>query len=220
MSSRTIQWGGAAGMFFVVVILVSAFGTGQPPNADDSIDKIRSFLLDNRSALLLLNALALFAVPFVIWFAIVLRDVVRGDPTANALGTASIAGLLITAPMAMAGGALQVSMVYVDGSVQGLSPDALRVTFEAQNLLFASTSAGLFLFALGAALAIRRTGALPAYTMWLGFIAAAGNVVAMFGLLGAGAAMIAFVGLLTFALFVFVTGLTMALDKTTPAAAT
>ena len=77
MSKRTIQWGGVAGMTFVVLILITIFGVSQPPTADDAIDKIRTYLVDNRTALLLFNALGLFAIPFVLWFAVVLRDVVR-----------------------------------------------------------------------------------------------------------------------------------------------
>src|SRR4051794_5378020 len=161
MSNRTIQWGGVAGMTFVVLILITIFGVSQPPMADDAIDKIRSYLVDNRSALLLYNALGLCGIPFVLWFAVVLRHVLRGDDTSNALATASLAGLLVTAPMAMVGGAVSVAPIYLDGAAETLSDDTLRLAFEGQNLLFGATSAGIILFALGAALAIRRTGALP-----------------------------------------------------------
>ena len=220
MSNRTIQWGGVAGMTFVVLILITIFGVSQPPAADDVIDKIRSYLVDNRSALLLFNALGLFAIPFVLWFAVVLRDVLRGDATSNALGTASFAGLLVTAPMALAGSAVSVAPLYLDGAARTLSDDTLRLAFEAQNLLFAATSAGIVLFALGAALAIQRTRALPAYTMWLAALAVVGNVLTMFATLGAGAAALGLAGVLTFALFILVTGITMAAGKATPAAVT
>jgi hypothetical protein len=53
--------------------------------------------------------------------------------------------------------------------------------------------------------------------MWLGLLCAAGNVVALFSFLGAGAAVLGLPGVLTFALFVLVAGITMALGKATPA---
>jgi hypothetical protein len=220
MSSRTVQWGGVAGMTFVVLILITIFGVSQPPMADEGVDKIRAYLVDNRSALLLFNALGLFAIPFVLWFAVVLRHLLRGDDTSNALGTASLAGLLVTAPMAMAGGAISIAPIYVDGAAQSFSDDTLRLAFEAQNLLFVATSAGIMTFALGAAIAIQRTRALPSYTMWLAFLAVIGNVVTMFATLGAGASGVALAGVTTFALFILVTGITMAAGKATPAAAT
>ena len=219
MTERTVRWGGIAAIVFVVLILITAFSAGEPPAADDAIDKIREYFVDHRGALLLSNLIGLAAIPFIIWFAVVLREVLRRDPTTNALGLASVAGLLVTASMALAGGAVAASPVYVDGVADTLGGDTLRIVFEAQSLLFAATSAGIVLFSLTVALAIRRTAALPAYTMWLALLAALGNVVTLFSTASAGAAMLGFAGLLTFALFVLVTGITMAIGKATPTAA-
>jgi hypothetical protein len=220
MTERTVRVGGVAAIVFIVLIAVTVFSAGQPPAADDAVDKLRAFFVDQRSALLLNNFLGLAAIPFVVWFVVVLREVLRGDRTANALGTASVAGILVTAPMAMAGGVLAAAPVYVDGVANELSDDTLRVIYEAQSLMFAATSAGIALFAVTAALAIRRTGALPAFTMWLALLAAVGNVVTMFSTLGSGASNLGFLGLPTFALFLLVTGITMAIGKVTPAATT
>ena len=216
MTERTVRWGGVAAIVFVVLILITAFSAGEPPAADDAVDKVRDYSVDHRGALLASNLIGLAAIPFIIWFAVVLREVLRRDPTTDALGLASLAGLLVTAAMALAGGAVATSPVYVDGVADELGDDALRIVFEAQTLLFAATSAGIVLFSLTAALAIRRTGALPAYTMWLALLATVGNVVTLFSTASAGAAMLGFAGLLTFVLFVLVTGITMATGKATP----
>jgi hypothetical protein len=216
MTDRIIRLGGIAAVVFVVLILITAFAPGSPPSADDTVTKLREFLVDHRGTLLFSNFLALIAVPFVLWFGVVFREVVRGDRTSSALGTFSLAGLLITAPAALIGGALSVAPVYVDGAAERVSDDTLQALFSAQSLCFGATSAGIAAFALGAGLAIRRTGVLPAYTMWLAFLAVLGNIVAMFSTLGAGASNIGFTGLLTFALFLLVTGITMAAGKVAP----
>jgi hypothetical protein len=218
MTDRAVRWGGVAAIVFVVLILITVFAGGQPPAVDDPADKIRTYLVDHRTGLLVSNFLGLLAIPFVIWFGVVLRELVRGDRAANALGTASLSGLLVTAPMAMAGGALSVAPIYVDGVADKLGDDALRIVFESQMLLFAATSSGIVLFSLLAGLAIRRTIALPAYAMWLAFLATVGNVVAMISVLGSGVSALGLLGLLTFALFLLVTGITMAAGKATPAA--
>jgi hypothetical protein len=218
MFERTVRWAGIAAIVFVVLILVTVFASGQPPAADDAVDKLRTYLVDHRSALLVSNLLGLLSLPFVLWFGVVLREVLRGDRTANALSTASLAGLVITAPMAMAGGALTSSAIYVDGVADKLGDDSVRIVFEGQSLLFAATSAGLVLFALTAGLAIRRTRALPSYTMWLAFLAALGNLVAMFSTLAPGASALGLPGVITFALFVLVAGITMAIGKAAPLA--
>ena len=87
MTERTVRWAGVAAIIFVVLILITVFSGGQPPDADAAVDKIRTFLIDNRSTLLLSNLLGLIGIPFVVWFVVVLRDVLRGDRTSNALGT-------------------------------------------------------------------------------------------------------------------------------------
>jgi hypothetical protein len=85
--------------------------------------------------------------------------------------------------------------------------------YEAQSLLFAATAAGLLLFALAAGLAIHRARTLPLYTMWLAFLAAIGNIIALFSSLAPGASLLGLVGVLTFVLFVLVVGIVMAIGK-------
>ena len=213
MHKRAIQWAGVAAIAFVALTLVSVFASGEPPAADDAVGKIRDYLTDHRSALLVSNFLGLVAIPLVIWFGVALRDALRGDRTTNALGTASLAGLLITAPMAMAGGAIGSAPVYVDGVADKLGDDAVRIVYEAQTLLFAATAAGLVLFALATALAIHRARTLPLFTMWLALLAAVGNVIALFSTLAPGASALGLIGVLTFVLFVLVVGIVMAIGK-------
>lgn len=215
MSDRAVRFAGGAGIVFVVLIVLTILISGSPPMADDAVTKIRDYYVDHRSNLLCANLLGIVAIPFVLWFAVVLREMFRLDRLANALGTFSLAGLLVTAPIALIGGALNVSVIYIDGAAQKYPPDTLRVIYDAQGLAFAATSAGIVTFTLGAALAIRRSTLLPSFTMWLALLAVIGNVVTMFTVLDAGAATIGFVGVATFALFILVTGIMMAAGKTT-----
>lgn len=220
MSDRAIRWAGGAGIVFVILIAITIAISGSPPMADDAVSKIRDYYIDHRSNLLCANLVGVLAIPFILWFAVVLREMFRADRLASTLGTFSLAGLLVTAPMALIGGALNVSVIYIDGAAQTYRPDTLRLMYDAQSLAFGATSAGIAAFTLGAALAIHRSGALPSFTMWFAWLAVLGNVVTMFTVLDAGAATIGLAGVTTFALFVLVTGITMAAGKTTtPAAA-
>src|SRR5437588_4121161 len=187
MSDRAVRVAGWAGIVFVVLILIGIFGGGSPAMPDDSIDKIRSAYVDHRTALLVTNVLNFFGIPFALWFAVVLRDLLAGDRMARILANASLAGLLVTAPMAMVGGIFTVAPVYVDGAAKTMADDTLRIMLTGQFLAFGATSAGILLFVLAAGLGIRRTSALPAYTMWLAWLAVVGNAVALFSELGAGA---------------------------------
>ena len=215
MSVRAVRLGGVAAIVFVVLVLISGFSASQP-QADDSVAKIRSYMVDHRTAILMGTFLTLLAIPFAVWFVVVLREVLRGDRTTDTLGTAIVVGWVLTGSSALAGAAVGASAVYVKGVAASLGDDSLRIVFEAQQLLFAATSAGTVVFAAAAAWAIRRTGALPAFTMWLALLAAVGNVVGLLGALGAGASGFGFLGFVTMALFVLVTGITMAAGKAKP----
>jgi len=215
MTDRTVRWAGVAGIVFVVLILVTVFAPGSMPKPDDSVAKIQKYFSDHRGGLLVANLLGLVAIPFALWFAVVLRESVRGrDRLGDALATALLVGLAVTAPMALVGGALEAVPVYLKGAAHNLDGNTLRLVFDASGLAFAGTSAGILTFVAASAAAIRRSGALPAYTMWLALLAVVGNILTIFSTLGAGAAGLGFAGVITFGLFVLVTGITMAVGKT------
>src|SRR5437762_2377401 len=106
MSDRSIRIAGLAGVVFVVMILITVFSTGSMPMVDDPVSKIRAYFVDHRSALLVSQLLGMLATPFALWFGVTLRELVRGDRISNALGTYSLAGLIVTAPLPAAGGAI------------------------------------------------------------------------------------------------------------------
>ncbi len=212
MSIRAIRLGGVAAIVFVILIVAGGFLANQPM-ADDSATKIRNFMVDHRGALLAMTLLGLFAVPFALWFVVVLREVLRGDAAQNALTMAMVLALALTGAMALAGGAVAASAAYLNGTAAKLGDDTIRIVWETQGLLFSSTAPGTTAFGAAAALAIRRSGALPAYTMWLAVLAAVAGVVSMFAVLGAGASGLGFISFVGFALFSLVTGITMATGK-------
>lgn len=219
MSDRSIRIAGAAGVIFVVLILVTTFSAGSMPMPDDSVDKIRAFFVDHRAAELLGTFIGVLGTPFALYFGVSLRELVRGDRQANVYATFSLAGLLVTAPMAAAGGVASIVAVYDKAATAALSDDMIRMLFTMQLLFFTTTATGIIAFALGAGLALNRTKALPAHCMWLAYLAAIGNVVSAVALLGAGAAGIGFLGVATFSLFILVTGITMLAGKASPAVA-
>ncbi len=213
MSKGNVRAAGIAALVFVALTLVAVFATGEPPAADDAVAEIRDYLVDHRSTLLLSNLLGLVAIPFVIWFGTVMRQALRRDRTADAFGTASLAGLILAATMAMAGGAVGTAPVYVDGVAGQLGDDTIRFAYEAQTLLFAATSAGFLLFGLTTGLAIQRTRGLPIYLAWLAYLVALGNLVALVSTAAPGASALGLFGVLSFVLFVLIAGIVMIIGR-------
>jgi len=213
MSERAVRLAGLAGVAFVILIGISVVAGGSTPKADASVLKIQKYYVDHRRGLLIANFVGLVATPFALWFAVALREVVQRERLARTYGTALLAGVLITAPMALVGGALQAAPVYVRGAVRQWDPNLLRLVFEADALAFSATSAGIAVFALASAFAIQRSRVLPAYTMWLAGLATVANVATMVSTLGARASALGFLGVMTFGLFILVTGITMAMGN-------
>ena len=52
MSERTMRMGGVAALLFVALIIVTILSGGSPPAADDSAEKIRTYFVDHRGALI------------------------------------------------------------------------------------------------------------------------------------------------------------------------
>ena len=213
MNDRAIRWAGFAGIVFVVLVVVTIAVSGSPPKPDDSAEKIRQYFVDHRGGVIAGNFVGLFMTSFILWFGVVFRELFRGDRTSSTLGTASLAGILVTVPLAVAGSALQLSAVYVDGAASHLGDDVVRLIYSAQALCFAGASSGLVVFAAAATLAVRRTQVLPSYLMWLGLLAVVGNIAAFFSALGPGSFFLGFAGITTFGLFVLVAGIAMASGK-------
>ena len=207
---------GGSAVIFAILLLVTGFAAGSPPQADDSVTKIAKYFADHRGVMLVSLLLQLIAVPLAIWFFAVVRQAVAGDPVDNALGLAAVAGIVLAGAMALAGNAVGAAIIYVkDATFIG---DIIRFMYELQTLLFISTAAGILTASGATAWAAHRTKRLPAVAVWLGLLAVVGNLVAMFASLGASAAMIGFAGFLTFALFMLVTGAAMFLSASKPAA--
>jgi len=218
MSERATRVTGVVALAFIVLILISAFAPGSPPAADASVDKIRTFMTDHRSAILLANFLGLFATIAGVWVFVYLRQMTRGDDLTNLAGTAALVGLVFTGVMALVGGAMFSAPLYVKGFAEGSGDDTIRLVYSMQTLAFAGTAAGLMFAMGGAFFAIRRSGALPAAAAWVAALAAVANVVAAFATLSAGASGIGFIGFIGFVLFMLVSGVCMVMGKVTQTA--
>src|SRR4051794_37443938 len=213
MTDRAIRVAGIAALVFVVLIVVSAFAPGSPPAGDASVDKIRTFMTDHRSAILLATLLGIVATPFAVWFFVTLRELTRGDQLSNMAGTAAVAGVILAAAMAMAGGAVYAAPLYVDGFTEGATDDTIRVVYSMQFVIFESTAAGIFLATLGAFFMIRRSGVLPMAVAWLAALAALLSLISAFATLSAGAATLGLLGLVALVLFMLVAGIMMVAGK-------
>jgi hypothetical protein len=169
------RWGGAAGILFVVIGLVSLFLPGTPPKADE-ISKITSYFADKRGSILAGNYLVGIAFAFFLFFVGALRaHLGAADPDVRP-GSAVLAGGIVAAVMVFAGSAV------INGAVFQVSAagdaNLNHALYDVANDLFVYSGFGFVVFFGGAAVAISATGALPSFLAPAGVVAAVLNAIA------------------------------------------
>jgi hypothetical protein len=153
------RFGGLAGIAFVVLAVISLFLPGTPPKADE-VAKIATFFADKRGSILAANYVLGVAFVFFLLFVASLRaHFGAADTTGVRPGSAVLAGGVIAASMILAGTAV------LDGAVFQVAragdQNLNHALYDIANEFFFASGFGLAVFFVGAAAAIRITGALP-----------------------------------------------------------
>lgn len=210
MTERRIA--GFTGLLFVVMVAISAFAAGSPPKFDDPIEEIVRFVVEKDSQIVgAAFLMAMAAIPLLV-FATGLWRLLRGamgDAWDSA--TPFYAGTVALVAMVLTGGAIgAVPAFQSEQFTKELSPDIVRLTWDAQGLIFTLIGAVGVLVVGGIAISILRTRALPAWLGWLGVLVTAAQAVSALGIVSddlykAGL----FIGFLPFLVFVVATSVVL-----------
>ena len=174
------RFGGVAGILFVVVGLVALFLPGSPPKADE-VGKITPYFLDKRGSILAGNYLAGVAFAFFLVYLASLRETFgTGGRDGIRPGSVAFAGGLVAIVMIFAGNAVFNAAVFHVAAARDLTLN--RALYDLGNDLFFMSGFGFFVFFWGAAMAVRGTGALPAWMAPAAVVAALVNLLVPIGL--------------------------------------
>jgi hypothetical protein len=204
----------ATGIVAMALLLVGFLLPGAPPKADDSIQKITDFFVDNRGEILAGNTLVALGAVFLLWWLGSLRSYLRaGEGGEGRLSAAAFGGGILGVTLTIAGAALFSGTVFKVAKLG--DPTLNRALFDIGGDLFAIAGVGFTVFLGAAACSAARSGALPPWAYWLGSVAAVAQLVsvaaifASSGFLAAGGAM-GFIAFISAALWVIaVSGLMM-----------
>lgn len=173
--NREMAWAGWAGLAFFALLVASVFVAGSSyPAGDASVAKIREFWTDHRSALLIGNLLTIASYPFLIVFAVGLRDAARraeGDRM-TPMPTVVLASALFTGAVVFVASALSVAILYTDGFAAQVGADTVRVMWNTQGLLYGAIGVSIFAFLAAFSLSIMRSHLFQAWEAWFGTAAA------------------------------------------------
>jgi hypothetical protein len=176
--SRWERYAALGGFAFVILNVVGAFLPGTPPAIDDSAEKIRDYFKDHAGALKIGQVLAgLGTIGLLWWLGSLYRMMSRAENERPRLAIVAAVSLGMAGGLAMMSGVFTAeTAIYIDAIDTGAK------SFYTLSTVTIS-AAGFFIVAfLSAVCALNyRTRMLPMWTSYLGWLAAAGFLVASYG---------------------------------------
>ena len=197
------------GVLFIVLVFVGFAVGGEPPDTDEGADEVVQFYLDNEGSVVAGALIQGLAAVVFLFFAGVLRTVLREGPGARGtLAAISFAGAIIFATGIAIDGTISFALAE-EADTEGFDPVAMHALMGLWNNDWLPFAVGIITFMIATGLAIIRTGVLP---RWLGWAAIVIAVVAF--------TPIGFVSFFGAGLFVLVISVMLALREraATPAA--
>ena len=158
---RVRRFGGVAGILFVILALVAFFLPGEPPKADDSASEITKYFTDKRDDILASDyVLGLALTSFLLFLGSLRTHFGAGDRDGIRPGSIALAGGVAGTALILAGAAVFNGAVFRTGEAADASLNV--ALYDVGNALFFMSGFGFAVFFIGAALAVRATGALHA----------------------------------------------------------
>jgi hypothetical protein len=168
------QYGAIGGLVFVLLVVVSAFIAGSPPEPDDTPRKIAEYFLDNSGRIKAGSYLGALAIPAFLWFLGSIWSRIRRVEDARRLATIAAGGGIVAATLATAGGAVTATTALLTREI-GLGA---KVFYVLSGALGASAGFGAAVFTAAISIAAIRNGAFPEWLGYAGVAIAVGWIVA------------------------------------------
>lgn len=169
--------GGICGILFVILLVPGVFAARPDvPDASLSAQQVLDYLDDKHGALMIGNGLSfIFAAFFFLWFLGVLHGVLRrSEGEESALSSVALAGGVMFVALETAGASVEIVHPATTSRFESFQPDA-QLAFISQALsgwLYSFAWVGLAVLLSATSLAALRTGFLPRWLAWTGFLAA------------------------------------------------
>jgi hypothetical protein len=162
------------GRAFFVLAIIGFIISGEPPNpADDSVEEIVEFYVDNEGSQMASAAIAAVAGTLFVFFGGYLRRVLRLAEGDGFLSAVAFAGTIIFA----IGIAIDSTITFaLADTADDIEPDAVQALSALWNNDFVPFGVGIQVFLLATGISVVRHGALPA---WLGWVAIVLAVIAV-----------------------------------------
>ena len=194
------------GILFIILLVASFVLMGEPPEADEPVQKIVNHYVDNKDEIAVGALVTGLSVILLLFFANHLRSRFQAAAPGSELPTMILVGTIVLAGGACFDATLSFAMTE---AVEDVEPQAMQTMQAIWDNDFIPMAAGMATFILSSGLCIVRYGVLP---KWLGFLAILLGIVSF-----TPAGFFGFIGSAVWILIVSVL-LTMRSDAAAPAA--
>jgi hypothetical protein len=157
-----------SGVLAVVLIVVAAIITGEPPDTDAPNDELLSYYTDNESELQVGAGLLGLGSFFFLLFSAAVASLVRGvrEATSAAANVTLAGGIIIAVGMTIFAG-----LAFTAGeAVDDVEIGTIQTLHALEMNMFFTVAVGVGAFLLGAGIGTLKTDALPAWLAWAAIV--------------------------------------------------
>jgi hypothetical protein len=172
-AASDVKWAKYAalgGPLFVLANIVAGALTGTPPDTDASAEEIADYFADKPGqiqASVLVGVLA--AIPLAWWFGSLWRRMARAEDGRPRMAVVALIGLVLAGGLAMAGNAVFGALAF---RVQDAGPGVTSVLYVLSFGFISANLVGLVIFLAAVTSLSFRTRIFPAWSNWVGWLAA------------------------------------------------
>lgn len=171
--------GGISGILYVLLFIPAYIvGTPDSPNRASTDQGVFDYFAEGVGAFLFFNGvLSIFAFFFLLWFLGALYGVLRsaeGDEEGGWLSSAALVGGIVFATLSFAGVAVEIVYPATLSRFEDFEPDSQLVfmTLALASWLYHFCQVGTSVLTTATSLLALRTGVLPTWLAWAGFVVA------------------------------------------------
>jgi hypothetical protein len=175
---RWERYGALAGLVFVILIVISAFIAGQPPEPTDTPRQIHEFYRDHERALKAGAFLSGLGAVAFLWFLGSLWSTLRRPEDTRRLATIAAGGGVATIGFALVSSAITSTTALRIGD---LAPRQAKFFYSLQGIVIGMAAFSIAALVAAASIAALRAKVFPAWLGWAGAVLALAWLVAGLG---------------------------------------